>query len=39
MRLDALKQGLRENDLFESRDYAIEARFAEGNYEKRTGGR
>jgi putative ABC transport system substrate-binding protein len=34
MRLDAVKQGLRENGLIENRDYIIEARFADGKYER-----
>ena len=34
MRLDAVKQGLRENGLIESRDYIIEAHFADRNYER-----
>src|SRR5438067_2663547 len=34
MRLDALRQGLSENGLFETRDYVLEPRFAEGDYKK-----
>ena len=30
--VDAIKQGLRDNGLVESRDYVLEARFAAGNY-------
>jgi putative tryptophan/tyrosine transport system substrate-binding protein len=34
MRLDALRQGLAENALFETRDYVLEPRFAEGDYKR-----
>jgi hypothetical protein len=32
--IDAIKQGLSDNGLFEGRDYVLEARFAAGNYER-----
>jgi putative tryptophan/tyrosine transport system substrate-binding protein len=32
--IDAIRQGLRNNGLIESRDYLLEARFAAGNYDK-----
>jgi putative tryptophan/tyrosine transport system substrate-binding protein len=31
--IDAIKEGLRDNGLIESRDYVLEARFAAGNYD------
>jgi putative tryptophan/tyrosine transport system substrate-binding protein len=34
MRLDALRQGLAENGLFETRNYVLEPRFAEGDYKR-----
>jgi putative tryptophan/tyrosine transport system substrate-binding protein len=32
--LDAIKQGLRENGLIENKDYFLDARWAEGRYER-----
>jgi ABC-type uncharacterized transport system substrate-binding protein len=32
--IDAIKQGLRENGLIEDQDYVLDARFADGNYER-----
>jgi putative ABC transport system substrate-binding protein len=32
--LDALKQGLRENDLIEGQDYVLDVRWAEGEYDR-----
>ena len=32
--IDAIKQGLSDNGLFEGRDYVLETRFAAGNYER-----
>jgi len=32
--IDALKQGLRENGLIEGKDYVLELRWAEGQYER-----
>src|SRR5438105_11727687 len=32
--VDSLKQGLRENRLAEGKDYVLELRWAEGNYER-----
>jgi putative ABC transport system substrate-binding protein len=34
IQIDAIKRGLRENGLIEDQDYVLDARFADGNYER-----